>query len=182
MGRKTYESIPGNLRPLARRVNVVVSRNGDGGVTEGVLGELRARRGRLAASAAAAGSTGAGGRATDAIVAPSLQAALAALNGYARLGKIFVIGGAEIYAAALRLTASELEERPLRIVMTDVRRKEGEFECDTFFPVERFTAESGWREASAQEVEEWVGEKIESDWREEGEVLIRMVGFERQVG
>lgn len=179
MGRKTYDSIPAHLRPLARRINVVVSRDQEGTVKERVLREVVARREKLAASSSTIGNTGS---VTDAIVSPSLQAALATLDGDARLGKIFVIGGAEIYAAALRMTASELEERPLRVVLTDVRRKEGEFECDTFFPVERFTADSGWREGSAEEVEEWVGEKVESEWKEEGDVLMRMVGFERLAG
>lgn len=189
MGRKTYDSIPAHLRPLARRINVVVSRDQEGTVKERVLREVIARREKLASSSSSSsggnttGNPGSGsGCVTDAIVSPSFQAALATLDGDARLGKIFVIGGAEIYAAALRMTASELEERPLRVVMTDVRRKEGEFECDTFFPVERFTAESGWREGSAEEVEEWVGEKVEREWKEEGDVLMRMVGFERVAG
>ena len=197
MGRKTYESVPSHLRPLAKRVNVVISRDTSGKVGEGIRGGLVARKEKLAASAAAAAANANASTnekkeqpKTDALISPSLPSALTTLNTYPDLGKVFVIGGAEIYGAALRLSPPELDGRPLRIVMTYVKRKasggqEGEdgkgeeYECDTFFPVSRFNQETGWREVSGEEVEEWVGEKVESEWRDEGEVAIRMVGFER---
>ena len=203
MGRKTYESIPVHLRPLAKRVNVVISRDTSGKVGEGIRGELEARREKLASAAAAAAVTNGkssndttkGQPKTDAVLSSSLPSALTSLTSYPDLGKVFVIGGAEIYGAALRLSPLELDGRPLRIVMTYVKRngqyapaeeglgREGEradeFECDTFFPVSRFSQETGWREVCGEEVGEWVGEKVESEWREEGEVAIRMVGFER---
>ncbi|KAJ5084115.1 Dihydrofolate reductase [Penicillium alfredii] len=149
---------------------------------------------------------------TDAIVTPSLDAALHDLDSIygaaGRLGKIYVIGGAEIYAAALHMQAvdgsSALRRRPVRVVMTNVVRKpdaetetetetqkkeEGDsqdvaagaasFECDTFFPLDGLTPQNGWRSASSAEVSEWVGEEVSGGWREEGEVGIQMVGFER---
>jgi dihydrofolate reductase len=80
-------------------------------------------------------------------------------------------------------------KRPVRIVMTHVVRKpvtesgeegvEEPFECDTFFPVEKFTAENGWRSVSTEEVTEWVGEDVTGEWKREGDVEVQMVGYER---
>jgi dihydrofolate reductase len=54
------------------------------------------------------------------------------------------------------------------------------FECDTFFPVDEVTLlENGWREVPTDEVTGWVGEKVSPDWKEEGDVAIKMVGYER---
>lgn len=212
MGRKTYDSVPKHLRPLARRISVVVTRDTSGSVKEGVLKELEARKAKLAAKAAEAAAaaeeekkaldtppptstapeTTAGEPITDAIVTPSLDAALAELDSVygaaGRLGKIFVIGGAEIYGAALRMgsgvePSAQVQKRPVRVVMTNVVRRSEEgptsFECDTFFPLDGLTGENGWRSASEEEVSEWVGEEVTGGWRREGEVEIQMVGFER---
>lgn len=108
------------------------------------------------------------------------------------VGNIFVIGGGEIYASALQLPADGEFGRDLRIVMTKVKKRpiiaEGdilssqpEFECDTFFPINNFTPQSGWREVSSTELSEWVGEPVSSEWREEGNVLIKVVGYQRIV-
>lgn len=210
MGRKTYDSVPSHLRPLAKRISVVVTRDTSGSVREGVLRELEARKTKLAAlkaknapgsgeaektiaaprtSPSADGQAGAAEPITDAIVTPSLEAALGELEavyGESRLGKIWVIGGAEIYGAALRMRVQDAgveAARPVRIVMTNVvRRVDGElgsFECDTFFPLDGVAEENGWRAASAQEVSEWVGEEVSGEWKQEGEVEVQMVGYER---
>lgn len=171
--------------------------------------ELEARKAKMAAKAAEAAAAGEknalndvppgtnsqdpsfGEPATDAIVTPSLDAGLAELDSLygasGRLGKIYVIGGAEIYGAVLRKGAgdgdSQVQRRPVRVVMTNVVRRSDEgpasFECDTFFPLDGLTAENGWRSASAEEVSEWVGEEVTGEWRQEGEVEVQMVGFER---
>lgn len=199
MGRKTYDSVPKHLRPLGKRISVVITRDRTGLVREGVLAELEARKVKMAAAKAKAeteaGSESAGpGKVeepvTDAIVTPSLDEALERLDavyGPEGLGKVFVIGGAEIYGASLR-GGGVLAGRPVRIVMTHVVRKrvtdsgeevEVPFECDTFFPVERFTPENGWRCVSSEEVTEWVGEDVTGEWKREGDVEVRMVGYER---
>lgn len=185
MGRKTYDSLPPSLRPLAKRVNVVISRDTTGSVRERIMRELEAKRGKAALAAAAEQArTQAQEQVqeqpqTDALVSTGLEAALASLeSGYGaegRLGNVFVIGGAEIYAAALRMGGT------VRIVMTNVERVDGtEFECDTFFPVDEELAAGGkWRRVSDEEVTGWVGEEVSSEWREEGDVRIQMVGYER---
>lgn len=196
MGRKTYDSVPKHLRPLGKRISVVVTRDTTGIVREGVLKELEARKAKMAETARAkaaaegkeAGSASSEEPITDALVTTNLDAALSELDAVygasGRLGKIYVIGGAEIYGAALRMKVAE-PRRPVRIVMTNVVRRAGddgvvkEFECDTFFPVEGLKAENGWRTASAAEVSEWVGETVTGEWIQDGEVEVQMVGYER---
>ncbi|KAH2969292.1 hypothetical protein KXW00_008276 [Aspergillus fumigatus] len=161
MGRKTYDSLPQNLRPLAKRINVVITRDSTGSAQAQKQEQVQAQ--------------------TDALVSTGLEDALASLEGSygaeGRLGNVFVIGGGEIYASALRMS----ETQPLRIVMTNVERVDGtEFECDTVFPVDEELAAGGkWRMASEEEVSGWVGEEVSSRWREEGDVRIQMVGYER---
>lgn len=203
MGRKTYESVPVNLRPLAKRISTVVTRDQSGAVREKIMRELEAKKSKMAAKAKAdAEARQASGDTetkpeepmTDAIVTSSLDAAVADLEASygakGTLGKIWVIGGAEIYGAALRLgdeAGSQLKDRPIRIVMTNVVRKpeatgvEEPFECDTFFPLDAdaLTAESGWRSASPSEVSEWVGEEVSGEWKREGDIEVQMVGYER---
>ncbi|KAJ6164143.1 hypothetical protein N7470_002815 [Penicillium chermesinum] len=193
MGRKTYFSVPKSLRPLGKRISVVVTRDQSGSVRETVLEELLAKKGKMAAKKAEveAQAPGEGERldeepVTDALVTPGLDAAVAELEKV--WGKIYVIGGAEIYGATLRLkdeAGSALRDRPVRIVMTHVVKKpeatgvEEPIECDTFFPVDEFKEEDGWRSASPEEVSDWVGEKVTGEWIREGDFEVQMVGYER---
>jgi dihydrofolate reductase len=89
MGRRTWESLPDQFRPLPGRGNVVVTRNSDW---------------------SAQGADRAG----------SIEDALRLLEGEAT---VFVIGGGEIYAAALP-SAHEL-------LLTEI---DAEIEGDTYFP------------------------------------------------
>jgi len=74
MGRKTWDSIPAKFRPLAGRVNVVLSRS---------PASLQLPEGVLAAS--------------------SLPAALSSLDARADVARCFIIGGAAVYAEALQM-------------------------------------------------------------------------------
>lgn len=98
MGRKTWDSLPPNYRPLPGRRNVVVTRD-------------------------------AGWRADGAETAP-LEAALKGA------GDIFVIGGGEIYRAALPLAD--------RIELTEVHQ---DFEGDAVFTFDR----AQWREVARED-------------------------------
>ena len=89
MGRRTWESLPDQFRPLPGRGNVVVTRNSDW---------------------SAQGADRAG----------PIEDALRLLEGEAT---VFVIGGGEIYAAALP-SADEL-------LLTEI---DAEIEGDTYFP------------------------------------------------
>lgn len=182
MGRKTYDSVPASLRPLAKRTSIVVSRDTTGSVQEGVRKELAKRKEKLAAKAAEAQVTEfkVVDPETDAFVTPSLDAAIEKLGSREELGKVYVIGGAEIYNATLKMKSDELQGRGVRVVMTNVVRKDGTaFECDTFFPLDRLDEGNGWRSASPAEVSEWVGEDVDGEWKTEGDVEVQMVGFEK---
>ncbi|KAJ1616002.1 dihydrofolate reductase-like domain-containing protein, partial [Pavlovales sp. CCMP2436] len=78
MGRKTWESLPPKMHPLPGRLNVVLSRTPEP--------ELRAS---LALP-------------VGVLVASSLDAALALLGADGEVENVFVIGGAAVYAEALR--------------------------------------------------------------------------------
>ncbi|KAI9760963.1 MAG: hypothetical protein M4579_001339 [Chaenotheca gracillima] len=170
MGRRTWESIPPRFRPLKDRVNIVVSRR--------LPTELDLRSGT--------------NREDSGIAAPSLEAAIDMLRdkkslssalGQSQaggegqtLGRVFVIGGAEVYAAALKIQETD------RVLLTDVKT---DFECDTFFPldlsVERAGTQSehGWDKKSAKDLEAWVGEEGLSGVKEEGQVSFEFCMFEK---
>jgi dihydrofolate reductase len=204
MGRKTYDSVPASLRPLAKRINVVITRDTTGSVRESVNAELAKMKNKIAAKAAEAQAQAqttsaeketfnppqeaVPGPMTDAIVTPSLGAALEQLDSVygTTLGKIFVIGGAEIYNATLKMGAEELRGRPVRVVMTNVVRKgavdaPASFECDTFFPLDGLNEGNGWRAVGSEEVSEWVGEDVDGKWKGDGDVEVQMVGFEKLI-
>ncbi|HEY9065050.1 MAG TPA: dihydrofolate reductase [Burkholderiaceae bacterium] len=110
MGRKTWDSLPPNFRPLPGRRNLVLSRD-------------------------------AAWRADGADTATSLAAALAAAGDAA---KVFVIGGAQLYALALP-QADEL-------VLTEI---DAELDGDVFFPAwdrSRFVETERERHTSAHGV------------------------------
>ncbi|KAL3425006.1 dihydrofolate reductase [Phlyctema vagabunda] len=134
MGRKTWESIPEKFRPLKGRTNVAISRSY---VT----------------------SSSAPRDAKSVVECDSLEAALNS-PGISTSRKLFVIGGAQIYAAAL--------ERPetTRILLTRIL---SEFECDTFFPIS--LGEDGkspnWERKSPANLKSWAGCDVASGIQEE---------------
>jgi dihydrofolate reductase len=106
MGRKTWDSLPPRFRPLPGRLNGVLSRTLGPGVFHG-----------------------------SHHIWPSLQAALDELSADPTLAQVFVAGGGEIFAEALR--------HPLcaRVFLTDI---DAEYPCDTFLE-----GLSGFRETAA---------------------------------
>jgi dihydrofolate reductase len=107
MGRKTWDSLPPRFRPLPGRLNGVLSRTLHAGVFHG-----------------------------SHHVWPSLQAALDEVTGDPTVKRVFVAGGGEIFAEALRRPDCD------RVYLTDI---ESEYACDTFLaPLEGFreTAQS----------------------------------------
>lgn len=108
MGRKTWDSIPPKFRPLPGRVNVILSRGGKHAVKGLPTSE-------------AEGSA-------PVLVAASLDAAMVQLNARPDLGSTFVIGGGQIYNAAME---SGLVNR---VVYTNVKGLKDDAEFDAFFP------------------------------------------------
>ena len=108
------------------------------------------------------------GRVEGPLVAGSIGQAVERLRnarlgskGELEVGKVFVIGGAEVYSRAL-----EMEEAD-RLLLTRIKR---EFECDVFFPL-RFTGDgeeeggenvtgARWVRASKEELDRWTGEEV----------------------
>ena len=101
MGRKTWESIPSKFRPLEGRINVVLTRNRDAlPFPHGV------------------------------IVASSMEDAVSKLADRCCAGKIFVIGGAQIYEQAIQ------EGYVDSVIYTEVQLPEGQqVKFDAFFPL-----------------------------------------------
>lgn len=97
-------------------------------------------------------------------------------EGAVVLGRVFVIGGAEIYAGALGL------ENCRRVLWTRVG---GEWECDTFFPggvlpVGGEEGERGWVRRSEEDLERWVGEVEVGGVKREGDVEFEVCMLERE--
>jgi len=95
MGNKTWNSIPVKFRPLPDRINIVLSRS---------LKEKPKQADYLF---------------------NSLEDALDFASSLDEVEKIFVIGGAEVYKAAIELSDCD------KLYLTKVHQL---FDCDTFFP------------------------------------------------
>jgi len=122
MGRKTWDSLPARFRPLPNRINIVVTRQpnwqAEGATVAHSLAEALAA-GQAAADRSTSANAGAAG---GPIAAAQLDSA----------SRIFVIGGAQLYAEALPL-ADEL-------VLTEI---DADLVGDTRFP--------GWNRAAFTE-------------------------------
>lgn len=106
MGRKTWDSLPARFKPLPGRINIVVTRKRDWH-SDGALG------------------------------ADSLDWALAvAASQQPRPADVWVIGGAQLFAAALPLAD--------RVVVTELDQ---DFAGDVFAPI----LDDEWREVSRQQ-------------------------------
>ena len=159
MGRKTWESIPPRFRPLRDRLNVVVSRS----PANAIPGVEDANRRPGAAAVLVAGG-----------LEEALQALRVAVGPSTQLGRVFVIGGAELYRAALGLPQTE------RVLLTRVRTA---FDCDTFFNVDleaREARDGGWARRSTGELERWTGEEELGGLKNDADVEYEFCMFERE--
>ncbi|KAK1640404.1 dihydrofolate reductase-like domain-containing protein [Colletotrichum phormii] len=164
MGRKTWDSIPPRFRPLKGRLNIVISRSHPASL-DSVATDFD----------------------KDAVKVSSLDQALAFLRSDAftgdgaaagaKLGRVFVIGGAQIYGAALEVPEAK------RVLLTRVL---GEFECDAFFPLKLGgddesggSGEGQWAQVEKKGLDEWVGEEVEGGEIEENETRYEFQMWEK---
>jgi dihydrofolate reductase len=155
MGRKTWDSIPQRFRPLRDRVNIVISRS-QASSTAQVPDDV----------------------AKEPVRVGSLEQALDYLQGRpaGTLGRVFVIGGAQIYDAALKLKETR------RILLTRVVT---DFECDVFFPLK--LGEDGnakgraaeWLRSKKAEQDAWAGEEVPEGVQEENGARYEFQMWER---
>lgn len=105
-------------------------------------------------------------------------------GGQEELGRVFVIGGAEIYRLALGMEACD------RVLWTRLGREWG---CDVFFPggvlpkfgeedtsEDEVRGEGGWVKRSNEEMGRWVGEEGAGGLRREGEVEFEVMMWEKE--
>lgn len=154
MGRKTWDSIPTKFRPLKGRLNIVISRSHTSPPSPPIHPE------------------------TEPVRVGSLEQAVRYLQSESAT-RVFVIGGAQIYAAALRL--KEARRVLLTRIMTD-------FECDTVFPLE-LSGDGApgdgadgtdlWVKKSKEELDRWTGETVPEGIQEENQIQYEFQMWER---
>lgn len=133
MGRKTWESIPPKFRPLRNRTNVVISSQ-----HRDALGAVP----------------------SEVVVQPDILSGLTEVERRVKsgealpVGRVYAIGGARIYKAALELP------RTKSILLTRIRT---DYPCDTFFPYALDASDSGWQRRSREDLARYVGEDIPLD-------------------
>ncbi|CAN8097394.1 unnamed protein product [Discula destructiva] len=134
MGRKTWDSIPPKFRPLKGRLNVVISRSFPSTPSEPASLE------------------------SDSVRASSLEQAISFLQSRPQgtLGRVFVIGGGQIYASAMERKEAK------RVLLTKVM---SDFECDTHFSLKLSDEGQGesdvaWLRKSKAELDAWAGETV----------------------
>ncbi|POS86692.1 hypothetical protein EPUL_002081 [Erysiphe pulchra] len=145
MGRKTWDSIPTRYRPLADRINIVITRNKITTGETNMMGEdnKTSKYDQFR---------------KNPIFVNSFESALKFTTITNTIGpeRIFVIGGAQIYEAALRMKEAK------RILLTRILN---DFDFDTRFPLilgqdgtAQGDASHGWEKKSQKELSEWIGE------------------------
>lgn len=145
MGRKTWDSIPPKFRPLKNRLNIIISRSH------------------------APPPPGTEVTPSEPVRVSSLEQAIEFVKTHPLISRVFVMGGGQIYNAALKMDAAK------RVLLTSIDK---EYECDTFFGLDVHGGEArelGWRKRRVEEWREWTGEGGESHMEESG------VGYEWQL-
>lgn len=180
MGRKTWSSIPAARRPLKGRVNVVITRSPAALASELEQQQQQQQQGE-GRVVLVAGSIEEGLRKLVAKYPPlinriTVPPAPGKSEEDLALGRVFVIGGAEIYDRALQMENCE------RLLWT---RLEGDWDCDVWFPGHKILeGESGkgteWVKRSNEDLDSWCGESGVGGRKEDGGVGWEIELWERE--
>ncbi|KAK7225640.1 hypothetical protein V2G26_013643 [Clonostachys chloroleuca] len=145
---------PPKFRPLKDRLNIVVTRS----AKDSMVSPLPPPSLPL----------------TEPLRVSSFERALACAGARCGDGRVFVMGGAQIYAAAL----DRREAR--RVLLTSIDR---EFGCDTHFPLHLTCGGAlGWARRDRGELEGWTGEQVEEGWQEEAGIRYEFQMWEKIPG
>jgi len=107
MGRKTWESIPSKFRPLPGRTNIILTRD-------------EAKSQHISSSISDPNSV---------LVASSLKDATTKLSKMDNVGKVFVIGGSQVYEDAIQSGLLN------RVIYTEVSNLPSNIKFDAWFPM-----------------------------------------------
>ncbi|KAG2751971.1 dihydrofolate reductase [Suillus brevipes Sb2] len=144
MGRKTWESIPANFRPLSKRLNVVISHSNDYELTPS-------------------------NPSAPVHLCSNLTSAVE-LASQAGIHRRFIIGGVSLFTETLNSTSSNsmscIADRVLltRILAPDFPQ------CDVFMPDFLGASEEGettWKQATHDELVQWTGFDVPAGVQEE---------------
>lgn len=134
MGRKTWDSIPPKFRPLKDRLNIVISRSSPP-------------------------ATEPADPTKEPVRVTSVEQALEYARSHPNVARVIVMGGGQIYGAALEHPAAK------RVLLTSIQR---DFDCDVFFPLDLTGGKAkGWKRASTEEWKSWTGEGEASEGLQE---------------
>ena len=132
MGRKTWESIPSKFRPLPGRTNIILTRD-------------EAKSQQISSSASDPNSI---------LVASSLKDATTKLSKMDNVGKVFVIGGSQVYEDAIQSGLLN------RVIYTEVSNLPSNIKFDAWFPM---LSEEQWHCQPFTSYEDTVGKESMSE-------------------
>lgn len=145
MGRKTWDSIPPKFRPLKNRLNIIITRSAPS-TPPATLPPV-----------------------DEPLRVSSLDQALGLIAESSSVARVIVMGGAQIYDAALK------RDDCRRVLLTSIQR---DFDCDVFFPVDPAKSDE-WVRRSKQDLEDWTGETVDEGGQEEADTKYEFQMWER---
>ncbi|KAF2182341.1 hypothetical protein K469DRAFT_740282 [Zopfia rhizophila CBS 207.26] len=168
MGRKSWDALPVIVRPLPGRINVIVSRS-----SQAVWSQIQ-EEGCNAERIHVVASVGEGVKLLQRLYTFPMYRdvghTMDELNTV-KLGRVFVIGGAEIYTAALEM------RQTVRLLLTRIY---ADFECDTFFPAFLDKTRYGeWHRQNKDKMDRWVGEDVPQGLVTENGLNYEFIMYER---